>query len=218
MKFMADERKQDKTQSYHRISKCLRPLALIVALLAAQGAAAQDEGKIWEGLFNYQQKMAHIGNAEAQYKLAEMYAQGQGVQADPAQARHWYEASAAQGYEPARNKLAALEAGQPLVKTSAPAPAPVAPPPVAVQQPAPPAQPSVSQQELERMERERKQLEQELARSRETMRRMQEEQARKDAELKKAEAEKDEARRRLAAKELLEAEMKKLRAMPATFD
>jgi hypothetical protein len=219
MKSMADDRMQNKTQPYHRITTCLRSLALIATLLAAHGAMAQDEGQIWQGLFNYQQKMANIGNAEAQYKLAEMYAQGQGVQVDPAQARRWYEASAAQGYEPAQRKLAALAAGQSLVKTSVPAPAPVAPPPVAapapVQQPAPPA---VSQQELARMEHERKQLEQELARSRETMRRMQEEQARKDAALKKAEAEKDEARRRLAAKELLEAEMKKLRETPATFD
>lgn len=193
-------------------------------LVLAQGVMAEED-KIWEGLFNYQQKMAHIGNAEAQFKLAEMYAQGQGVKADPVQARHWYETSAAQGYAPAQRKLAALEAGEPMVKAAAPAampsppsaaPAPVRPAPV--QPPASPAQDVVSRQELERMERERKQLEQELARSREEMRRLQEDQARRDAELKKAEAEKEEARRRLAAKALLEAEMKKLKEMPSAFD
>jgi TPR repeat protein len=62
-------------------------LILLLTVGAAAPALAQDESRIWEDLFNYQQKMAHIGNAEAQYKLADMYAQGQGTQADPAQAR-----------------------------------------------------------------------------------------------------------------------------------
>ncbi|MEW6645847.1 MAG: SEL1-like repeat protein [Pseudomonadota bacterium] len=168
---------------------------------------AQDEGKIWEGLFNYQQKMANLGNAEAQYKLAEMYAQGQGTRADPEQARHWYEASAGQGYAPAQRKLAALAKGEPMVNAAAVPPAAPATP-----------QPSASRQELEQAERERRALEQELARSREEMRKLQEEQARQAAALQKAELEKDEARRRLAAKALLEAEMKKLRETPPAFD
>jgi len=207
------------TQNRRTATRCRAALLIAVCLAFSQGIRAEED-KIWEGLFNYQQKMANIGNAEAQFKLAEMYAQGQGVQADPTQARHWYEAAAAQGYEPARRKLAALDAGEPLVKTAAPAPAPVAPPPrpAPIQPPAPPVQDTASRQELERMERERRQLEQELARSREEMRRLQEEKARQEAELKKAEAEKDEARRRLAAKALLEAEMKKLKEMPSAFD
>ncbi|WP_127476207.1 SEL1-like repeat protein [Sulfurivermis fontis] len=210
---------RNATQNRWAASRC-RAALLIAACLAFSRSVWAEEGKIWEGLFNYQQKMANIGNAEAQFNLAEMYAQGQGVQADPIQARHWYEAAAAQGYEPARRKLAALDAGEPLVKIAAPAPAPVAPPrpPIPVQPPAPPAQDTASRQELERMERERKQLEQELARSREEMQRLQEENARQEAELKRAEAEKDEARRRLAAKALLEAEMKKLRETPPAFD
>lgn len=210
------------TQNRRTATRC-RAALLVAACLAFSPGAWAEEDKIWEGLFNYQQKMANIGNAEAQFKLAEMYAQGQGVQADAAQARHWYEASAAQGYEPARRKLTTLDAGEPLVKAAAPAPAPIAPlsKPAPIQPPAPiapPAQATASRQELERMERERKQLEQELARSREEMRRLQEEKARQEAELKKAEAEKDEARRRLAAKALLEAEMKKLKETPSAFD
>lgn len=185
-------------------------LILLLTVGAAAPALAQDESRIWEDLFNYQQKMAHIGNAEAQYKLADMYAQGQGTQADPAQARRWYEASAAQDYAPAQRKLAALSAGEPLVRSAAPAPLPAA-----VAAPAPAA---ISRQEMARMESERQQLEQELERSREEMRKLQAEQARQAAALKKAEAEKEEARRRLAAKALLEAEMKKLRETPATFD
>jgi hypothetical protein len=216
----ANHTSKNKTRQNRGITRNWRALALMLVLLTAQGAVAQDEDRIWQGLFNYQQKMANIGNAEAQYKLAGMYAQGQGVKADPAQARHWYEKSAAQGYEPAQHKLAALDAGEPRAKTSAPVPA--APPPLAapapIPQPAKPAQPDVSRQELERVERERKQLEQELARSREEMRKMQEAQARRDAELKKAEAEKEQARRRLAAKALLEAEMKKLKETPSAFD
>ncbi len=187
---------------------CRAVLLSLLLALPASGMAAEED-KIWEGLFNYQQKMANIGNAEAQYKLAEMYAQGQGVKIDPDQARHWYEVSAAQGYEPARLKLAALDAGEPMVKATAPVP-------VAVQPPV--TQSDTSRQELERMERERQQLEQELARSREETHRLQEQQARQAALLKKAEMENDEARRRLAAKALLEAEMKKLKETPSAFD
>lgn len=216
---------RNATQNRRAASRCRVALLIAACLVFSQGSWAEED-KIWEGLFNYQQKMANIGNAEAQFKLAEMYAQGQGVQADPSQARRWYEASAAQGYEPARRKLAALDAGEPISKASAtapipiPTPAPVArpAPPIPIQPPAAPLQNTASRQELERMEHERKQLEQELARSREEMRRLREEKARQETELKKAEAEKDEARRRLAAKALLEAEMKKLRETPSAFD
>jgi len=200
-----------RTPSLGARSRSWGVLILLLTVCAAAPALAQDESEIWSGLFNYQQKMANLGNAEAQYKLAEMYVQGQGTQAAPEQARRWYEASAAQGYAPAQQKLAALAAGAPLVKAAAP-------PPPAVPVASPPAQSDVSRQELERMEHERRALEQELARSREEMRKLQAEQTRQAAALKQAEAEKEEARRRLAAKALLEAEMKKLRETPATFD
>lgn len=55
--------------------------------------------------FKYQQKMADLGYAEAQYKLAEMYEDGVGTKQDLGKALHWYRKSAAQGYEPAKQKI-----------------------------------------------------------------------------------------------------------------
>lgn len=54
------------------------------------------------------QSLAAQGNAEAQNNLGELYAKGQGVPQDYAQARQWYEKAAAQGNALAQNNLAEL--------------------------------------------------------------------------------------------------------------
>ncbi len=46
-------------------------------------------------------KLAHRGDAEAQYFLGYMYDTGQGISADKAEAARWYERAAVQGYMPA---------------------------------------------------------------------------------------------------------------------
>ena len=62
--------------------------SVMVGALGMSGLSlAADNQEFMQGLFNYQHKMAELGNAEAQFKLAEMYEQGQGVAADPKQAR-----------------------------------------------------------------------------------------------------------------------------------
>ena len=50
-------------------------------------------------------KMAEQGNAEAQYSLAVLLLEGRGVAKDEAQSFKWLMASAAQGYQPARDAL-----------------------------------------------------------------------------------------------------------------
>jgi hypothetical protein len=54
------------------------------------------------------QSLAAQGNAEAQNYLGQLYAHGQGVPQDYAQAREWYEKAAAQGHALAQNNLAEL--------------------------------------------------------------------------------------------------------------
>jgi len=57
------------------------------------------------GLFDFQMKMAKKGNAEAQFKVGEMYETGFGVKADKAEATKWITKSADQGHETAKFKL-----------------------------------------------------------------------------------------------------------------
>jgi hypothetical protein len=58
-----------------------------------------------DGLFDFQMKLAQKGNAEAQFKVGEMYETGFGVKKDMAQARDWITKAANQGHETAGFKL-----------------------------------------------------------------------------------------------------------------
>lgn len=58
-----------------------------------------------DGLFDFQMKLAKKGNAEAQFKVGEMYETGFGVKKDMNEARNWINKSAAQGNENAGFKL-----------------------------------------------------------------------------------------------------------------
>lgn len=54
---------------------------------------------------NAQMNLAKHGNAEAQFKVGEMYENGTGVRQDKREARYWFTRSANQGYELAGFKL-----------------------------------------------------------------------------------------------------------------
>ncbi|PCJ87671.1 MAG: hypothetical protein COA54_05080 [Thiotrichaceae bacterium] len=58
-----------------------------------------------DGLFNFQMKLAKKGNAEAEYKVGEMYETGFGVKKDMTEAMNWITKSANQGHETAGFKL-----------------------------------------------------------------------------------------------------------------
>ena len=58
-----------------------------------------------DGLFDFQMKLAEKGNAEAQFKVGEMYETGFGVKQDMEQARNWISKAADQGHETAGFKL-----------------------------------------------------------------------------------------------------------------
>ncbi|MCK4833972.1 MAG: SEL1-like repeat protein, partial [Gammaproteobacteria bacterium] len=58
-------------------------LMLITLILLLPSVAQAD------GLFDFQMKLAKKGNAEAQFKVGEMYETGFGVKEDKVEARNW---------------------------------------------------------------------------------------------------------------------------------
>ena len=68
---------------------------LLVFLLVTVSLAQAD------GLFDFQMKLAKGGNAEAQYKVGEMYETGFGVKQDKKEAMSWMTKSSDQGHETA---------------------------------------------------------------------------------------------------------------------
>lgn len=73
------------------------------------GCAAYASGKYEEAAAWYR-KAAEQGDADAQYNLGNLYAQGQGVAQDDAQAVAWYRKAANQGYAKAQSNLGVMYA------------------------------------------------------------------------------------------------------------
>lgn len=74
-------------------------LMLITIMLLAPSLSQAD------GLFDFQMKLAKKGNAEAQFKVGEMYETGFGVKEDKVEAMNWITKAADQGHETADFKL-----------------------------------------------------------------------------------------------------------------
>ncbi|MBE9559787.1 MAG: sel1 repeat family protein, partial [Proteobacteria bacterium] len=74
-------------------------LMLMTILLLAPSLSQAD------GLFDFQMKLAKKGNAEAQFKVGEMYETGFGVKEDKTEAMNWITKAASQGHETASFKL-----------------------------------------------------------------------------------------------------------------
>ena len=74
-------------------------LTLITLILLLPSIAQAD------GLFDFQMKLAKKGNAEAEFKVGEMYETGFGVKEDKAEATKWITKAANQGHETAGFKL-----------------------------------------------------------------------------------------------------------------
>lgn len=69
----------------------------VIALLPALSQA--------DGLFDFQMKLAEKGNAEAEFKVGEMYETGFGVKQDMTEAQNWIKKAADKGHETANYKL-----------------------------------------------------------------------------------------------------------------
>ena len=72
---------------------------LLLFLLIVSTASQAD------ALFDFQMKLANKGNAEAQFKVGEMYESGTGVKQDMAEATNWITKAADQDHETANFKL-----------------------------------------------------------------------------------------------------------------
>lgn len=81
-------------------------IALCAILLGLSVGPVWAYDEAWAGVYAFQKRMAESGNAESQYKLAEMYEEGLGVEQSFDKAREWYGKAAAQGHAGAREKLA----------------------------------------------------------------------------------------------------------------
>jgi TPR repeat protein len=60
-------------------------------------------------IFRFQYKLAEQGNAEAQYKVGEMYELGRGVEKNREKAREWYTMAAKQGHPKSKYRLLFLD-------------------------------------------------------------------------------------------------------------
>jgi len=91
----------DKNNSILRVNivQKLCNFSLSIILLVCSSWAYAD------GLFDFQMTLAKKGNAEAEFKVGEMYETGFGVKKDMNEARNWINKAAAQGHETANFKL-----------------------------------------------------------------------------------------------------------------
>lgn len=82
--------------------------SLLFPLLVSAGIPLQLSN-VSAGLFRFQMSLAEKGNAEAQYKVGEMYELGKSVPKDIQNALIWYEKAADQGHTKAGYKILYLE-------------------------------------------------------------------------------------------------------------
>lgn len=84
-------------------------VSLVVIVSLTGSAQGRD---VWSGIFNQHLAAARRGDADAQYNLAGMYKNGQGVVADRDQAMAWYRKAAAQNHARAESVLSLMRANQ----------------------------------------------------------------------------------------------------------
>ncbi|MBI1685883.1 tetratricopeptide repeat protein [Caulobacter hibisci] len=103
---LGDNYREPSVQALHRLSRMYAEGELLpkdadkARRLLRTAAAFGDTEAV-----RMTQADAEAGEADAQYELAELYNQGEGVPADPAQARKWWRAAGEQGQAQAALKL-----------------------------------------------------------------------------------------------------------------
>ncbi len=93
-------------------------ISLMLAFLGTAPATAQDYQKglaaakrgDYTTTLREWRPLAEQGNAKAQYSLAQLYRQGEGVRRDYVEAMKWYSKAAEQGYAKAQYSLGAMHA------------------------------------------------------------------------------------------------------------
>ena len=84
-------------------------LLLILVFAGATVHAAQPDGRVVVAMstlaVHWYRRGAEQGDADAQFNLGVMYAEGEGVARDDAEARRWYRKAAEQGHADAQHNL-----------------------------------------------------------------------------------------------------------------
>ena len=75
-----------------------------VAFADLAGADRAFERGMYTSAFREYRSLADSGNADAQYRLGEMYNSGKGLPENPAKAAAWYRKAALQGHPAAQNR------------------------------------------------------------------------------------------------------------------
>ncbi len=84
-------------------------LIFLITLTSNPTLADDALGDFGARIFQFQEKLAMKGNHLAQYKLGTLYELGVAVESNLDEALGWYQKSADQGYEPAKNRIIYLE-------------------------------------------------------------------------------------------------------------
>jgi len=87
-------------------------VSLLLGLLVSVNVYAEEPvviSNVSAGVFRFQLKLAEHGNAEAQYKVGEMYELGRGVPKDEPLAISWFKKASAQGHKKSDYKLLYLD-------------------------------------------------------------------------------------------------------------
>jgi len=92
-----------------RIITCLILSVAMTFSITAQAGLSFAFADVSAGVFRFQTKLAEQGNAEAQYKVGEMYEMGKGAKKDLKKAHEWFEKSAKQGHKKASYKILYIE-------------------------------------------------------------------------------------------------------------
>jgi len=92
-----------------RIITCLILSVAMTFSITAQAGLSFAFADVSAGVFRFQVKLAEQGNAEAQYKVGEMYEMGKGAAKDLKKAHQWFEKSAKQGHKKASYKILYIE-------------------------------------------------------------------------------------------------------------
>lgn len=180
---------------------------LFCAVMVLSSTQLRAEGH-WESVFDFQLKVATMGSVAGQFRVAEMYEEGRGVERDLQKAIIWYEKAALQNHQEAKRRIEAIRAGNPrpaFVDTSSPQPAPV--------EEAKPDRSDESlkmQQQMEALQQERERLEAEkkrIAQARAQLQKEREQQSREEIAA-------EEMKKRIRAEEAI----KEMMAVPSAME
>ena len=156
--------KNFSTATLFNAARIFKIVVYAVMLMTYTHASAQQEH--WESVFDFQLKVAKMGSLSGQFRVAEMYEEGRGVDRDLQKALEWYEKASLQGHKEAARRIEAIRAGKPrpaYIAKPSPQPDPVEKAKLEKEEDSLKLEMEALQKERERIDREKKRLASERA-------------------------------------------------------